>query len=46
MEGKTMRNGTRRPVHAGDILYVPPGVPHHFVDVNGFRALLIRFATN
>ena len=46
MESKTIRNGTRRAVHAGDILYVPPGLPHHFVDVNGFRALLIRFATN
>ena len=45
-DGKTVRNGGRRAVHAGDILYVPPGVPHHFVDVNGFRALLIRFATN
>ena len=45
MEGKTLRNGVRRAVHPGDILYVPPGVPHHFVDVNGFRALLIRFAT-
>ena len=46
MDGKTVRNGVRRGVHAGDILYVPPNLPHHFVDVNGFRALLIRFATN
>jgi mannose-6-phosphate isomerase-like protein (cupin superfamily) len=45
MDGKTIRNGTRRQVGAGDILWVPPGVPHHFVDVNGFRAFLIRFAT-
>jgi mannose-6-phosphate isomerase-like protein (cupin superfamily) len=45
IDGKTVRDGIRRAVHAGDILYVPPGVPHHFVDVNGFRALLIRFAT-
>jgi mannose-6-phosphate isomerase-like protein (cupin superfamily) len=45
MDGKSIRNGVRRAVHPGDILYVPPGVPHHFVDVNGFRALLIRFAT-
>src|SRR5205823_10803978 len=27
MEGKTMRNGTRRPVHPRDLLYVPTGVP-------------------
>lgn len=46
VDGKTIRSGVRRPVHGGDILYVPPGVPHHFIDVNGFRALLIRFATN
>jgi mannose-6-phosphate isomerase-like protein (cupin superfamily) len=46
VDGKTIRNGVRRPVHTGDVLYVPPGVPHHFIDVNGFRALLIRFATN
>lgn len=41
----SIRNGVRRPVRAGDMLYVPPGVPHHFVDVKGFRAFLIRFDT-
>jgi mannose-6-phosphate isomerase-like protein (cupin superfamily) len=41
----SIRNGVRRPVRAGDLLYVPPGVPHHFVDVKGFRAFLIRFDT-
>ncbi len=46
VEAKTIRNGIRRAVHTGDVLYVPPGVPHHFIDVNGFRALLIRFAMN
>jgi uncharacterized RmlC-like cupin family protein len=30
---------------AGDILYVPPGVPHHFTDVKGFRTYLIRSDT-
>src|SRR5207245_7283035 len=42
---RVVRNGVRRPVHPGDILYVPPGVPHHFVDASGFRAFLIRFDT-
>jgi mannose-6-phosphate isomerase-like protein (cupin superfamily) len=42
---KSVRNGVRRAVHAGDMLYVPPGVPHHFADVKGFRAFLIRFDT-
>jgi uncharacterized RmlC-like cupin family protein len=32
-----------RTVHAGDLLYVPPGVPHHFTDMKGFRAWLIRY---
>jgi mannose-6-phosphate isomerase-like protein (cupin superfamily) len=40
---RSIRNGMSRPVHAGDVLYVPPGVPHHFTDVKGFRAWLIRF---
>jgi len=40
---KTIRNGMMRPVHAGDLLYVPPGVPHHFTDMKGFRAWLIRY---
>lgn len=40
---KTIRNGMNRTVHAGDLLYVPPGVPHHFTDMKGFRAWLIRF---
>jgi mannose-6-phosphate isomerase-like protein (cupin superfamily) len=38
-------NGVQRQVKAGDILYVPPGVPHHFTDIKGFRAYLIRFDT-
>jgi len=42
---KSVRNGTRRTVHPGDMLYVPPGVPHYFTDMNEFRALLIRFDT-
>ena len=40
---KTIRNAVSRPVHAGDLLYVPPGVPHHFTDMKGFRAWLIRY---
>src|SRR5438477_1392559 len=42
---KVIRNGMRRAVHPGDVLYVPPGVPHHFVDPSGFRAFLVRFDT-
>jgi mannose-6-phosphate isomerase-like protein (cupin superfamily) len=40
---RTIHNGVARPVKAGDLLYVPPGVPHHFTDMKGFRAWLIRY---
>jgi hypothetical protein len=29
----------------GDVLYGPPGLPHGFKDIQGFRAFLIRFDT-
>src|SRR5262245_27042101 len=38
-------NATVRMVHAGDVLYVPPGVAHHFTEMKGFRAWLMRFDT-
>jgi mannose-6-phosphate isomerase-like protein (cupin superfamily) len=40
---RTIRNGMMRTVRSGDLLYVPPGVPHHFTDMKGFRAWLIRY---
>lgn len=40
---KTIQNGVTRTVRTGDLLYVPPGVPHYFTDVKGFRAWLIRY---
>jgi mannose-6-phosphate isomerase-like protein (cupin superfamily) len=42
---RSIRNGAERTVRPGDILYVPPGVPHHFTDMKGYRAWLIRFDT-
>jgi mannose-6-phosphate isomerase-like protein (cupin superfamily) len=45
LRAKSITNPIERKVHAGDILYVPPGVPHYFKDINGFRAFLIRFDT-
>jgi mannose-6-phosphate isomerase-like protein (cupin superfamily) len=44
-DNASIQNVVTRNVKAGDILYVPPGVPHHFTDVKGFRAYLIRFDT-
>ena len=44
-ESASIRNAATRNVKAGDILYVPPGIPHHFTDVKEFRAYLIRFDT-
>ena len=42
---KSISNGMQRTLHPGDVLYVPPGVPHHFTDMQGFRAWLMRFDT-
>src|SRR5436190_16058622 len=52
-DGKLVESGGKsaivnpdvRTVHTGDVLYVPPGVPHHFTEMNGFRAWLMRFDT-
>ena len=43
--GSAIRGGVEQALKAGDILYIPPGVPHGFKDVKGFRAFLIRFDT-
>jgi mannose-6-phosphate isomerase-like protein (cupin superfamily) len=39
----SIRNGMARTVRQGDVLHVPPGVPHHFTEMKGFRAWLIRY---
>ena len=43
--GSAITGGVEQPLKPGDILYVPPGVPHGFKDIQGFRAFLIRFDT-
>ena len=43
--GSDIKGGVEQALKAGDVLYVPPGVPHGFKDLNGFRAFLIRFDT-
>jgi mannose-6-phosphate isomerase-like protein (cupin superfamily) len=43
--GTAIKAGVEQPLKAGDVLYVPPGVPHGFKDIQGFRAFLIRFDT-
>ena len=44
-EGSSIKAGSEQPLKVGDVLYVPPGVPHGFKDIQGFRAFLIRFDT-
>jgi mannose-6-phosphate isomerase-like protein (cupin superfamily) len=44
-EGRSIKDGNEQPLKVGDVLYVPPGVPHGFKDIQGFRAFLIRFDT-
>src|SRR5580765_2729891 len=41
----SITNATERTVRPGDVLFVPPGVAHHFTQMNGFRAWLMRFDT-
>jgi mannose-6-phosphate isomerase-like protein (cupin superfamily) len=43
--GTSIKGGVEQALKAGDVLYVPPGVPHGFKDIKGFRAFLIRFDT-
>ena len=40
--GTSIQGGVEQPLKAGDVLYVPPGVPHGFKDIQGFHAFLIR----
>jgi mannose-6-phosphate isomerase-like protein (cupin superfamily) len=42
LAGTSIQGGTEQPLKAGDVLYVPPGVPHGFKDIQGFHAFLIR----
>lgn len=41
--GKSIRGGAEQALKQGDVVFVPPGVPHAFSNLKGFRALLIRF---
>jgi mannose-6-phosphate isomerase-like protein (cupin superfamily) len=43
--GSSIRDGTEQLLAPGDIVFVPPGVPHGFKDLHSFRAFLIRFDT-
>ena len=38
--GSSIRGGIEQPLKPGDIIFVPPGVPHGFKDLKGFRAFL------
>jgi len=40
--GTSIQGGVEQPLKASDVLYVPPGVPHGFKDIDGFHAFLIR----
>jgi mannose-6-phosphate isomerase-like protein (cupin superfamily) len=41
--GTSIAGGIDQPLKQGDILFVPPGVPHGFKNIKGFRGYLIRF---
>jgi len=41
--GSSISGGTEQALKAGDVIFIPPGVPHGFKDIKGFRAFLIRW---
>jgi mannose-6-phosphate isomerase-like protein (cupin superfamily) len=46
MDGSGIRNGKSRTVRAGDMVFIPPGVPHQITAVNGaVEFLLFRWDT-
>ncbi|MBI4887490.1 MAG: hypothetical protein HY824_10380 [Acidobacteria bacterium] len=46
VDGSSIRNGKSRTVKAGDVVFIPPGVPHQITGVNGeVQFLLFRWDT-
>lgn len=46
VDGSGIRNGTSRVIRAGDVVFIPPGVPHQIAAVNGeIQYLLFRWDT-
>ncbi|OFW05782.1 MAG: hypothetical protein A3I61_06975 [Acidobacteria bacterium RIFCSPLOWO2_02_FULL_68_18] len=46
IDGSGIRNGKSRTVRAGDVVFIPPGVPHQITAVNGeVQYLLFRWDT-
>ena len=43
--GDSIRGGVTQVLKAGDVVFVPPGVPHHFsqTDPNGVTEILVRW---
>jgi mannose-6-phosphate isomerase-like protein (cupin superfamily) len=41
--GSSISGGVEQALKPGDVVFVPPGVPHGFKDLKDFRAFLIRF---
>lgn len=40
---KAIRGGVERTVKAGDVIFIPPGVPHAFTDAKGLSYLNVHF---
>ena len=46
VDGTAIRNGKSRAVKAGDVIFIPAGVPHQITAVNGeVQFLLFRWDT-
>ncbi len=43
LAGSSIKDGVDQPLTVGDMVFVPPGVPHAFKNMKNFRAVLIRW---
>jgi mannose-6-phosphate isomerase-like protein (cupin superfamily) len=43
LRGKAIRGGVEREIKTGDLVYIPPGVPHGIKQATGITYLNIRF---
>jgi mannose-6-phosphate isomerase-like protein (cupin superfamily) len=43
LAGSSIKDGVNQPLTVGDMIFVPPGVPHGFKNLKNFRAVLVRW---
>ena len=43
LKGSSIKDGLNQALVVGDMIFIPPGVPHGFKDMKNFRAVLVRW---